>query len=501
MRASHLVSFRESTGSLMDNDRAISAFDLPGGARNAEPVETPIDLELDDGDGAWTAPDVEIDAGSDRAFDAAVFRVLEEANATRDDGDVPSRSELLPDDDLSPVSERISSETARTGRKRLSSAALVSVLFHSVVFAAAIHMARTIPEPPQEAGSVTVSVVSIGNGDVDALAEGNEDMVANPVEVEAEPVEAEPITAATAVEQAEAPSVSEAEPLQPQTTETATLEEPVAVAPTPEPEVLSVAPTAEEIPQSVAPAAATVQPEMAEPVESAAVSAAEPVSDALEPPEPEASTAVSATEPIEAERPETETIRAQEDNPEVALDIEAPVPQPSPWRSEPVPQDQVETRQAAQRQQQRERQVRQQRRETAAGAGGNASANAARGASTGTSQSGSSSGAEATARASDNGAAAMANYAGKVGSRIRRSVGNSRYYRGVGRLSTTVTVNVTVSRSGQIAGVSLARSSGNGQVDSIVIQRARAAGPFGAFPSSYRGSSHSFSLPIRLNLR
>ncbi|TCT37873.1 TonB family protein [Martelella mediterranea] len=490
----------------MDNDRAISAFDLPGGARNAEPVETPIDLELDDGDGAWTAPDVEIDAGSDHAFDAAVFRVLEEANATRDnsggtegedDGDVPSRSELLPDDDLSPVSERISSETARTGRKRLSSAALVSVLFHSVVFAAAVHMARTIPEPPQEAGSITVSVVSIGNGDVDALAEGNEDMVANPVEVEAEPVEAEPIAASTPVEQAEAPSVSEAEPLQPQTTETAALEEPVAVAPTPEPEVLSVAPTAEEIPQSVAPAAATVQPEMAEPVESATVSAAEPVSDALEPPEPEVSTAASAAEPIDPERPETETIRAQEDNPEVALDIEAPVPQPSPWRSEPVPQDQVETRQAAQR----ERQVRQQRRETATGAGGNASANAARGASTGTSQSGSSSGAEATARASDDGAAAMANYAGKVGSRIRRSVGNSRYYRGVGRLSTTVTVNVTVSRSGQIAGVSLARSSGNGQVDTIVIQRARAAGPFGAFPSSYRGSSHSFSLPIRLNLR
>nr|WP_272210448.1 hypothetical protein [Marinicella sp. W31]MDC2876329.1 hypothetical protein [Marinicella sp. W31] len=49
--------------------------------------------------------------------------------------------------------------------------------------------------------------------------------------------------------------------------------------------------------------------------------------------------------------------------------------------------------------------------------------------------------------------------------------------------------------------MSLVRSSGSSSVDAIVLQRARAAGPFGSFPASYAGTRHKFRLPINLNLR
>nr|WP_272210447.1 hypothetical protein [Marinicella sp. W31]MDC2876328.1 hypothetical protein [Marinicella sp. W31] len=162
------------------------------------------------------------------------------------------------------------------------------------------------------------------------------------------------------------------------------------------------------------------------------------------------SEAVDAAAPPETNRlaaqaAQTETITAQEDDPELAYDIAPPIPQRSPWESEPLPADQVAARQAqAERARQRTRAAKRQ----SAGSGGQSNRDARKGLVSGTSERGATQTAEARSGSSGDGAAAMANYAGKVGSRLRRAVATERAYRGLGPLQATVIVNLTLNRSG-----------------------------------------------------
>lgn len=466
----------------MDGDRGFFAGDVSGDGHDVEPVGAPLASVRK---GA-AAPDIDIGADPDGAFDEAVFAILSSAKQDGPIEDASAADELCDAELSGPVPPGIASVPEKTGKKLLSTTVLVSLVLHTALFAAALHMVTAIPDEPLEAGSVNVSVVMLGNGDVDALAAGDEEVVPEPLEVEAVPVETETATAVAAetlppVEQVMPQEV--AEPV-----ETVAVEpEAVPALPSPEPEVLSVAPTEMAAPDTVAPAAAAPV-EATEPVESEALAAAVTTA---EPP--------AEVEPLQATTPETEAIKPQEDNPELAYDIAAPVPEPNPWREEQVPDDQVAAHKAATQKPEPVRRTPAQTQRTA-GSGGQSNHNAARGAANGVSREGASQAAQGSANASDNGAAAMANYAGKVGSRLRRAVSPSRYYRGVGKLKTTVVVKVTLNRSGAISGLSLAQSSGNGTIDSVVLERARSAGPFGSFPASYTKSSHSFRLPINLNL-
>ncbi|WP_319517366.1 TonB family protein [uncultured Martelella sp.] len=487
------------------------AMGLPGGIRDAEPVEP-----VSSSPAAGRAPEVELDSRKPADLDTVVSELMAAAGAKKDDAGASSADDgpELPEEevDLGSVTlPRISGAGEKpSAGTRLPLSALASLLVHVTAFAMAMHVAEVLPDAPEEEGSTVVNVVMLGNGDVDAAASGSEEV--QPTEVEAEPVPVEqavaPEAETLAPEAAEPPPPSETPVEQTPPVETLSAPTPVpeeAVAPpaevaeavpaespepapvaalsSPEPDVLAVAPTDAAAPDAVAPARPTV-PETVAPPETVEAT----------PPDAE-------TTPLVAEATPTETIKAQEDDPELAYDIAPPVPQRSPWENEPLPEDQVATRQAQaerQRQQTRQRQTAQRQ---SAGSGGQSAQDARRGSVSGNSETGSSQAAEARRGSSGDGAAAMANYAGKVGARLRRAVASDRHYRGLGPLRATVVVHVTLNRSGHIASVSMARSSGNGSVDSIVLQRARSAGPFGAFPSSYAGASHTFRLPINLNLR
>ncbi|AJY44606.1 TonB family protein [Martelella endophytica] len=475
-----------------------------------------------DGEPVVTPPEIEVDTAADNRFDAVVFELLSQANAkavplapkTEAPPPVAAGPELSEADAemIAPTLPRLVPLAAGRKRQVMSSAALGSVIFHALVFAMVMNVAKPVPEAPQEEGGVVVNVVSLGNGDADALAAG-EDVIETPVEVEAQPVPvetaravtAEPLEATRPVEQAQAPRPEVAETPAMEALPAAPAETPVSPAlPRPEPEVLAVAPSEALSPDAVPPSAPppavvaetaeALPPEAASAVTPEAAEAPPPETAAALPSEPLEATPPAADTPLRATSAPSETVTATIDDPE--FDIAPPVPQPSPWENEPLPEDQVAARKAAEPPPTPRRTVQRQ----TSGSGGQSSQNARRGAATATASSGATKAASARTGSTGDGAAAMANYAGKVGSRLRRAVAVERYYRGHGPLNATVVVRMTLNRGGGIASLSLARSSGNGAVDAIVLQRARSAGPFGSFPSSYSGNSHSFSLPINLKL-
>ncbi len=498
------------------------AMGLPGGVRDAEPVEPVSSPQTSaKADAPVVTPasrkPVDLDAvvlELKAAAGVAVGKPLETKSESTDEEPELAAEEA----DLGSVNlPRIVGITEKSDRsRRLSMAALASIFIHGAAFAMALHVAQIIPEAPAEEGGVVVSVVMLGNGDVDAAAIGAEE--AQPTEVEAQPVPVE--QAMTAEAESLSPEVSEPPPPVETLAATTPAAETVTAAPveaaeaipteaiesapapalsSPKPEVLAVATSEATAPDSVAPAA-PVASEAAPPPETEMAAspemayAARPETDEVEAPPP--------VERLAAQMPPTETITAQEDDPELAYDIAPPVPQPNPWESEPLPEDQVATRQAqAERRREQATEQRRVAQRQNAGSGGQSASDARRGSVRGTSKQGATQAAESRSGSSGNGAAAMANYAGRVHARLARSVAAERYYRNLGPLTTTVTIRLTLNRSGNIAALSLARSSGNSQVDAVVLQRARAVGSFGPFPQSYAGAQKSFTLPVNLTLR
>lgn len=65
-----------------------------------------------------------------------------------------------------------------------------------------------------------------------------------------------------------------------------------------------------------------------------------------------------------------------------------------------------------------------------------------------------------------------------------------------GRAKGTVTLRLTVGRGGQLAAVSVARSSGNPALDQAALAAVRRAAPFPAAPAGLGKSSYNFVLPI-----
>lgn len=87
------------------------------------------------------------------------------------------------------------------------------------------------------------------------------------------------------------------------------------------------------------------------------------------------------------------------------------------------------------------------------------------------------------------GRAAMSNYRGRVQSHL------ARYKRRVGSNRGRAVVSFSLSRSGSVRGVRLARSSGNGILDRAAISMVKRASPFPAMPAG-GPSSQRFTVPI-----
>ena len=205
-----------------------------------------------------------------------------------------------------------------------------------------------------------------------------------------------------------------------------------------------------------------------------------PVSDALEPIEPvettfesaeaipaESPTALAAVpiEVTEALQPELETLTARETN----IPVVTVVPKPRPERVEPQRQ---RTTQSRTRPSQR----------------GNASQNAVAGSTTGSTTARAVQRSANTGNSRAEGNAAATNYPGVVMRKISR-VRKPRV-----RVRSVATVRFVIDSSGSLSAVSIAKSSGNAELDAAAIQVIRRAAPFPAPP---RGAQRSFTIRVR----
>lgn len=84
----------------------------------------------------------------------------------------------------------------------------------------------------------------------------------------------------------------------------------------------------------------------------------------------------------------------------------------------------------------------------------------------------------------------MTQWGGQIRARVAR-----RAPQGAGR--GTAIVTISVSGSGALLGVSLAKSSGNPRIDKLAIAAVRNAGQFPAAPAKLGVKSHRFNLPVK----
>ncbi len=166
----------------------------------------------------------------------------------------------------------------------------------------------------------------------------------------------------------------------------------------------------------------------------------------------------------------------------------APRPTPRPQQvataKPPAPKKQVQekTRKPAAKQQQR------------AGSGGKAAQDSRRGSADGQKQAQSAKSGDA-GRTREAGNAAVSNYPGKVYAKLRRSLRYPSEARRK-RIRGEVHVRFTVSRSGGVGSVRLARSSGSPILDKAALETVRRAAPFPAIPPAAGRSSWSFTVPL-----
>ena len=87
-------------------------------------------------------------------------------------------------------------------------------------------------------------------------------------------------------------------------------------------------------------------------------------------------------------------------------------------------------------------------------------------------------------------------WGGAIRARIER---NKRYPRSAGGASGVATVQLTITRSGQLAALSLQGSSGNPLLDQAALEAVRAVGRFPAAPAAITAPSMNFNLRINFS--
>lgn len=87
-----------------------------------------------------------------------------------------------------------------------------------------------------------------------------------------------------------------------------------------------------------------------------------------------------------------------------------------------------------------------------------------------------------------------ASWGASIRSRVER---RKSYPSAAGGASGTVTVRLSVSRAGQLGGVSVAKSSGNAALDQAALRAVQAAGRFPAAPAGLKDASYTFTLPMK----
>jgi protein TonB len=355
----------------------------------------------------------------------------------------------------------------------------ISTAVHASTVAAIMHESDGVR---LEGGGAILSA-ELGNAFADALqagADGEHDEVTSETSETVTPIEApegeKPVEHSTALkettgEEASAPDVPQSEALPPEEVVEA-VEPPAEATPT---ETM----TAEALPpvDETAPAEETVQ---ARPMEmaalapaTAAVAAATTVEQPTETPE-EAAPVQASVSPVEAwPVPSTEQLEA------VAA---TPMPQarPKDLKISEVRQE-APAKKAKTVKRQKEKAASVRTKKTTSGAGGSSNATVKAG------------GSQRTGKSKEFGNAEASNYTGKVVRKLQRAKRRGR----VGnRERGEAEVAFVVSSNGGLAGVRLARSSGNEAIDREAMKTVQRAQPFPPIPPEAGRKTWAFRVPI-----
>lgn len=338
-------------------------------------------------------------------------------------------------------------------------AALVMLTAHAT--AAWWVMREPPPEPIQIAGSTAIEVdlAALGFSEAEMRAAGEAIETAEPVE----PTQAEAVPT-DAVEVDEAEPVETARPV-----ETTPVDRTEPVEDTPPPQTTEVE-QQEPVRAEAAPSPAAQLAEAQSEVEIAA----------LPPTQRETTVDVLTASPVGVE-----TVEPVEDNEQVAALMRAPLPTPRPDYTPPAPRAERQRTE-----QPRREKPTQQAKRPAAGSQGNAQANTNKGTERGSAQGRAASDSAGNQRRSAEGNAAVSNYPGQV----RRKLGRAVRYRG--RERGEVLVSFTVSRTGSVSGVRIARSSGSPKLDKAALDTVHRAAPFPPIPDAAGRASWPFDLPL-----
>ncbi|MBO9196078.1 TonB family protein [Rhizobium sp. 16-449-1b] len=336
------------------------------------------------------------------------------------------------------------------GKLGVTAACIGSFIFHSALAIALIVGVVVTPEQPEEEAGETVSVIMLGDSDLDQASSGEETAEPQPEEIVAEQVQPETAQQPTEVQ-------PDAQPVDPQPV--APTQEVTRVSPenmtAVEPEVLTsqvpaetsvVQPMATEVPTEV-------QPEVTE----------------TPPATPEDVTPVQPTETAEIP-PEPETVPTPDPKP-VA---QKPVEKPKPVEKKQPPKKVV----------------------TRSGSQGENKQDSRRGASDGVDQA-SDQDSRSAGNRGGSGSAAVANYPGKVQSKIRRSVRVPSEYRRM-NAAMSVRIRLSINGSGGVSSLSVARSSGIPELDAAVVDGVRRAAPFPPLPAEWGKPIWTFTQEVQV---
>ncbi|RUM23102.1 TonB family protein [Rhizobium vallis] len=345
-------------------------------------------------------------------------------------------------------------------RRRVLLTCVGSLIFHAALAAVLIMAFPKTPEEAVEEAGEAVSVVMYGNSDVDQTAAGETEV---------------------SVQEEIIPEAVEPDTIQP--TETASVQ-PEAFQPT----EISPVETQDPIQQTLAPVLTRISPESVAAVEPEVLVSEAPAETAVAQPMstvvPEEQTPAdeippdvqpSQTPPVAAAAPEVvKPVKAAEVQPEPDAPKErTPMPKPKAVVQEkPKP---VEKKRPPKK---------------ASGSQGEAQQDSVKGVAEGDRSVQSDRNSRTAGNNDGVGTAALANYDGKVRSRIRRAIRSPRGVKG------TVVVSFSVNGSGGLTSVRVVSGSGVAEIDQLAVNAIRRAAPFGPTPG---GDGRNFtSLPIAI---
>ncbi|PDT38308.1 hypothetical protein CO671_02640 [Rhizobium sp. M10] len=347
-------------------------------------------------------------------------------------------------------------------RRRVALSCVGSAFFHAALAATLlIVMPAPSDETLMEAGEA-ISVVMLGSSDADQSAAGDTEVT---IQEEVVPEAVEPDTVKP-VETAEVqPEVVQPETVQPADAEPVETVQPV-----------------QEVTRQSAETIAASEPEVLVSETPAETSVVQPMSTVV-PEQPVMSSEPPTAAAMQSKPEEIKPVEVPPVSPEPEPPTEVVTPQPKPKLEKPVEKKTVERKQPPKK---------------AQGSEGDAKQESRRGAADGQADANSNDNSRTSGGRNGAGGALEANYKGKLVARLFRCVDRmeSRYR----TAPATLTVRITVNRSGDITASSVVRGSGLPEVDSAALARVASCN-LPAMPDTIAASSRTYTFPVEVTPR